>query len=98
MARPLRILLAGGWYHVSSRGNRREALFVNDADRRRFLGLVAQLPERFGLEVHAFVLMDNHYHLLVRTPQPNLSHAMRWVNVSLSYNAAAQAIRRFELS
>ena len=69
---------------MSSRGNRREALFVNDADRRRFLGLVAQLPERSGLEVHAFVLMDNHYHLLVRTPQPNLSHAMRWVNVSYS--------------
>ena len=84
MARQLRILLAGGWYHVSSRGNRREALFLDDADRRRFLGLVAELPERFGLEIHAFVLMSNHYHLLVRTPEPNLSHAIRWLNVSYS--------------
>ena len=43
-------------------------MFFHDTDRRRFLGRVAELPERFGLEVHAFVLMDNHYHLLVRTP------------------------------
>ncbi len=82
MARPLRILVAGGWYHVTSRGNRREAIYRTDADRRRFLGLVAELPERFGLEVHAFVLMDNHYHLVVRTPEPNLSEAMRWLHVS----------------
>lgn len=81
MARPLRILVAGGWYHVTARGNRREALYRNEADRRRFLGLVAELPERFGLEVHAFVLMDNHYHLLVRTPRANLSDAIRWLNI-----------------
>ena len=51
MARPLGILVAGGWYQVSSRGNRGEAIYRTDADRRRFLGLVAELPERFGLEV-----------------------------------------------
>jgi REP element-mobilizing transposase RayT len=84
MARPLRILVAGGWYHVTSRGNRREAIYRADTDRRRFLGLVAELPQRFGLEVHAFVLMDNHYHLVVRTPEPNLSEAMRWLHVSYS--------------
>ena len=84
MARALGILLAGGWYHVTSRGNRREAIFREDADRRRFLGLVAELAGRFGLEVHAFVLMDNHYHLVVRTPQPNLNQAMQWLNVSYS--------------
>ena len=90
MARPLRILVAGGWYHVSSRGNRRQTLFHNDTDRRRFLGLLEQLAERFRLEVHAFVLMDNHYHLVVHTLQPNLSEAMRWLNVSYSsrYNWA----------
>lgn len=82
VARPLRILLAGGWYHVTARGNRREPLFQDDTDRRRFLGMTAQLPERFGLEVHAFVLMDNHYHLVVRTPEANLSHAIQWLNVS----------------
>jgi len=94
MARPLRILVAGGWYHVTSRGNRRQTLFHNDTDRRRFLGLVEQLPERFRLEVHAFVLMDNHYHLVVRTPEPNLSDAMKWLNVSYSsrYNWARKQV------
>ena len=84
MARALRVVVAGGWYHVTARGNRREPLFLNDEDRRRFLGLVSELPERFGLEVHAYVLMSNHYHLLVRTPQGNLSHAIRWLNVTYS--------------
>jgi REP element-mobilizing transposase RayT len=67
MARPLRGLIAGGWYHVTSRANRREALFRGDSDRRRFLGLVAELADRFRAENHAFVLLDNHYHLMVRT-------------------------------
>jgi len=57
MARPLRVQLAGTWYHVWSRANRRKRLFWDDTDRRRFLGLVAALPERFGVEVHAFVLI-----------------------------------------
>lgn len=69
---------------MMSRGNRREALYLDDTDRRRFLGLVSELPERFRLEIHAFVLMDNHYHLVVRTPEPNLSHAMRWLHVTYS--------------
>jgi putative transposase len=84
VARPLRILLAGGWYHVMNRGHRRSDLFLDDADRQRFLRLLAQLPERFGVEIHAFVLMDNHYHVLLRTPEPNLSHAIRWLHVSYS--------------
>src|SRR5574341_657914 len=92
MARPLRILVPGGWYHVTSRANGREDLFRTDDDRRRFLGLVAELPERFGLEIHAFVLMDSHYHLLVRTPIPNLSHALKWLHVtySMRFNWAHQ--------
>ena len=61
MSRPLRILVAGGWYHVTARDNRRESLFYDDRDRQEFLGMVAALPERFGIEVYAFVLMDNHY-------------------------------------
>ncbi len=82
MARPLRILVPGGWYHVVNRGNRKEALFLDDDDRRCFLGLVGGMPERFGLEVHAYVLMENHYHLLVRMPEANLSDAIRWLQVS----------------
>ena len=57
-------------------------MFLEDADRRGFLAAAAELPERFGLEVHAFVLTDNQYHLLVRTGASNLSHAMRWLNVN----------------
>lgn len=62
MARKLRVIVAGGWYHVVNRGNRRAAIFRTDTDRRRFLGRLAELPERFRTEIHAFVLMDNHYH------------------------------------
>ena len=80
MARPLRIDVAGAWFHVMNRG---QALFLDEADRRRFLGAVAELPERFTLELHAFVLMDNHYHLLVRTGAANLSHAIRWLQVRI---------------
>jgi putative transposase len=60
MARALRVDVAGAWYHVMNRGHRGEALYLGDADRQRFLSAVAELPERYGLEVHAFVLMDNH--------------------------------------
>jgi putative transposase len=94
MARALRLLVPGGWYHVMSRGNRRENLFLDDDDRRRFLGLLSEWPERFLVEIHAFVLMDNHYHLVARTLDPNLSHAVRWLNVSYSsrFNWAHQQI------
>lgn len=84
MARPLRIVLPGAWYHVMNRGHRRSALFLSDPDRRRFLGRVAELPERFGVEIHAFVLMDNHYHLLLRTGERSLSDAIGWLQVSYS--------------
>jgi putative transposase len=59
---------------VVSRG---EALFCRDDDRRAFLGLVSELPERFGTEVHAFVRMDNHYHLLVRSRRTDLRETLR---------------------
>lgn len=82
MARPLRIEIAGAWYHVMNRGHRRGKLFPDDTNRHRFLGAVSELPERYGLEVHASVLMDNHSHLLVPTTQANLGHAIRWLNVT----------------
>ena len=84
MARPLRIHVLDGWYHVTSRGNGGETLFRKDDDRRAFLGLVSELPERFGTEVHAFVLMDNHYHLLVRCRRTDLSETLRWLQTSYS--------------
>lgn len=82
MARPLRVDVPGGWYHVTARGNERKAIFRDDEDRRRFLDRVAEATERFGVNVHAYVLMDNHYHLLMKTPQANLSAAMQWLGVS----------------
>jgi REP element-mobilizing transposase RayT len=82
MARPLRLLVKEGWYHVTARGNRRQTVFCDDTDRRRFPGMVAELPEGFRVEIHAFTLMENHYHLVVWTAEANLSHAMRWLHVS----------------
>jgi putative transposase len=84
MARPLRIVIEDGWYHVINRGIERRSIFRSAADSGRFLQLLAQLPTRFGLLVHCYALMPNHYHLLVQTPQANLSQAVQWLNVSYS--------------
>ena len=81
MARPLRIELAGGWYHVSARGNERRAIFRGVSDRFHLLALLGECVERFGWFLHGYVLMDNHYHLLIETPEPNLSRGMQWLSV-----------------
>jgi REP element-mobilizing transposase RayT len=82
MARAWRIEFAGALYHVLSRGNERRPIFADDRDRSRFLDLLAQSAERFDVEICAYVLMPNHYHLLLRTRHPNLSRAMQWLGVS----------------
>jgi REP element-mobilizing transposase RayT len=74
--------MAGGWYHVLARGNERRRVFADDKDRLRFVELLGDWVERFGLRLHGYVLMDNHYHLLVETPEANLSRAMQWLGVS----------------
>lgn len=84
MARPLRIHVAGGWYHVTARGQRRERIFEGDGDYRRFLELVAGMRLRYRVRIRAYCLMPNHYHLLVSTPDANLSAAMHWLDVSYS--------------
>jgi REP element-mobilizing transposase RayT len=84
MSRPLRINLAGGWYHVTARGHNRRAIFLDVTDRNHFLELLSDMTARHRIEVHAYVLMGNHYHLLVRTPDANLSQAIQWLNVSYS--------------
>jgi putative transposase len=84
MARPLRIQFKNGWYHVTSRGNNRQPIYFDPRDRLHFLELLGQMVERHAVQVHAYVLMDNHYHLLVRTPQTNLSVAIQWLNVAYS--------------
>ncbi|MCF8111882.1 MAG: transposase [Desulfobacteraceae bacterium] len=82
MARQLRIEFSGAYYHVFSRGNNRADIFCSDKDRRVFLDLLEILSERFAVEIHAYVLMDNHYHLLLRTLEPNLSNAMQWLGTT----------------
>ena len=84
MARALRIERAGGRYHVSARGNERRDIFRDDGDRQHFLDLLGELPDRFGSRLHAYVLMPNHYHLLLETPETNLSRLGQWLNVSYS--------------
>ncbi len=80
MARPLRIEFAGALYHVTSRGDAQEDIYREDEDRRLFLGILGEVCERFDWVVHAYCLMDNHYHLLVETPNGNLSKGMRQLN------------------
>ena len=84
MARPLRIERPGGRYHVTARGNEQKPIYRTDQDREHFLSLLAQLRERFAVNVHAYVLMDNHFHVMIETPQANLSQSMQWLNVSYS--------------
>lgn len=84
MVRPLRIERANAWYHITARGNERRAIFMDDQDRQRFLALLAAWVERFRLRLYAYVLMENHYHLLVETVEVNLSDSMQWLNVSYS--------------
>lgn len=80
MARPLRIAFPGALYHVTTRGNARQDIFVDDEDRQRFLDVLTHVVSRFHLLLHAYCLMDNHFHLVVETPDANLSKAMRQLN------------------
>ena len=78
MSRPWRIEYEGSSYHLLSRGNELSDIFMSDKDRSSFLDAVGEMSERFAIDVLAYVLMDNHYHLLVRTRQANLKKAMQW--------------------
>jgi len=82
MARSLRIEFEGAVYHVCARGNAREDIFRTAADRRRFLQILEHSVDRFGGAVFCFVLMSNHFHLLVQTARPNLNKWMQWLSVS----------------
>jgi putative transposase len=84
MPRAPRILHPGAWYHVTARGIERRPIFRDTRDRSHFRELLAELVERFAVRLHAFVLMENHYHLLLELAQPNLSRAIQWLNVSYS--------------
>jgi putative transposase len=80
MSRPLRLEFPGAIYHVTSRGNAQGAIFADDEDRLLFLAGLEEAVVRFGWLCHAYCLMDNHYHLLIETPDSNLSLGMRQLN------------------
>ena len=79
MARKLRVEYPGAIYHVMNRGDRREAIFLNDADREMFIATLAEAGQKTGWQVQAFCLMGNHFHLVVETPQGNLVAGMKWL-------------------
>jgi len=79
MARALRIEYPGAVYHVVARGNQGQAIFQDDGDRRSFLKTLGEACEKTGWKVHAYVLMSDHYHLLLETPEANLVRGMKWL-------------------
>jgi putative transposase len=79
MARPLRVEYPGARYHLMSRGDRRENIFLDAKDRQDFLRLLSRACAKTGWEVHAYCLMSNHWHAVIETPQANLASGMRWL-------------------
>jgi len=80
MARPLRIEYPGAFYHLTSRGNERKDVFKSQRDREKFLSYLRSASERYQAVIHAFCMLSNHYHLLMETPNGNLSQIMRHIN------------------
>lgn len=80
MSRPIRLEFPDATYHITSRGNGDELIFIDDQDRQLFMTALGEVVARAGWLVHAYVLMDNHYHLLIETPNANLSLGMRQLN------------------
>jgi putative transposase len=78
MARKMRVQYPGAVYHVMNRGDRREPIFQDDADRERFLATLGETCAKTDWQVHAYCLMSNHFHLVVETPRANLVAGMKW--------------------
>jgi REP element-mobilizing transposase RayT len=93
MARAWRIEYEGALYHVLSRGNQRQEIFADDDDRLLFLSTLADMAGRFEVEVYAYVLMGNHYHLLLRTQRSNLSKAMQWFGATYTSRFNSKYLR-----
>jgi hypothetical protein len=92
MARKLRIQYGGAVYHVLNRGDRREEIFRDDLDRRRFLETLAEACAKTGWQVQAYCLMPNHFHLVVETPEANLVAGMKWFPMKGSVPAIGQLL------
>jgi REP element-mobilizing transposase RayT len=81
LARPLRIEYAGAFYHVTARGNERKKIFFSKRDYQKFKEYLVDAKKKYGIVLHAYVMMTNHYHLLIETPQANLSRAMHFEGI-----------------
>ncbi len=86
MARPLRLEFSGALYHITSRGNRQSAIYESDEDREDFLLVLADVCKTYNWSCYAYCLMDNHYHLLIETPDANLAKGMRQLNGRYTQN------------
>ncbi|MDD2335275.1 MAG: transposase [Geobacteraceae bacterium] len=84
MARPLRIEYEGAIYHVTARGNVRGKVYFSKRDYEKFKEYLSAAKEKYGLILHAYVLMANHYHLIIETPEKNLSKIMHYINSSFT--------------
>ena len=99
MARPLRIEYPGAWYHVLNRGRKQEKTFFSESDYHLFFQILGECARLFNIEIHAYSLMPNHYHLLIRTPLGNLSRGMRHLNgvyaqkINRKYNSEGSLFR-----
>jgi REP element-mobilizing transposase RayT len=90
MARPLRIEYEGAVYHVTSRGNRRKLIFKDETDHKLFLATLQNVNKRYNWLCHAYCLMNNHYHLIIETPEGNLSKGMRQLNAKMSLGSSLE--------
>ena len=82
MARPLRIEYEGAFYHVTARGNERRRIYYSQSDYEKFKDYLKEAQEKYGYVLHCYVLMNNHYHLILETPEANLSRVMHYINGS----------------
>lgn len=80
MTRPLRIQYSGAWYHIMNRGKNGESIFLEEADRITFIDLLKETASMWNMKIVAYCLMSNHYHLLIQTPDANISRCMRHIN------------------
>jgi putative transposase len=94
MSRPLRLQFPGALYHITSRGDGRESIYLDDRDRMAFLATLAQVCERYSWVCHSYCLMTNHYHLMIETLAPSLARGMRQLNgvYTQDFNRAHQRV------
>jgi REP element-mobilizing transposase RayT len=82
MLRPLRTEYAGAFYHIIQRDNERKEIFKSEQHRERFLKYIEVISQRYHIKIHTYCIMDNHFHLILETKEPNLSKAMHTLNTS----------------